>query len=179
MVYAFFAEGLEEIEGLAVVDILRRAGIPTEIVSITNQREVTGSHNITIQADKCIHEINIDEAEILFLPGGIPGTPNLAACQPLMEAVKRFDEKGKYLAAVCAAPTIYGEMGLLEGKKATCYPGFEGKLQGAECVTDKVVTDGNITTAKGMGAAVELGLELIRILQGEDAAESMKEKIIF
>lgn len=179
MVYAFFAEGLEEIEGLAVVDVLRRAGIPTEIISITNQREVTGSHNITIQADKCIHEINIDEAEILFLPGGIPGTPNLAACQLLMEAVKRFDENGKRLAAICAAPSILGEMGILRGKKATCYPGFEGKLQGAECVMDKVVTDGNITTAKGMGAAIELGLELIRILQGEDAAESMKEKIIF
>lgn len=179
MVYAFFADGLEEIEGLAVVDVLRRAGIQTKIVSITDKRAVTGSHGITVMADDCMSEIDIDEAELLFLPGGIPGTPNLAGCQVLMEALQRFYKNGKRLAAICAAPSILGDLGILEGKKATCYPGFEERLKGATCVADKVVTDGTVTTAKGMGAAIELGLELIRLMQGDAAAESMKEKIIY
>lgn len=179
MIYAFFAEGLEEIEGLAVVDVLRRAGIETEIVSITGNRQVTGSHNITIQADKCIQDVDIDRADVIFLPGGMPGTLNLAGCEELMKAVQHFYESGKRLAAICAAPSILGNLGILKGKKATCYPGFEDKLLGAEYCSDKVVTDGTITTAKGMGAAIELGLELIRILQGEEAAEKMKNSIIF
>lgn len=179
MVYAFFADGMEEIEGLAVVDVLRRAGIETQMISITDKREVTGSHNITCYTDECIQNIDIDKADVLFLPGGMPGTLKLAACQPLMEAVQQFYDNGKRLAAICAAPSILGELGILQGKKATCYPGFEDKLKGAEYLTDKVVTDGTVTTGRGMGAAIELGLELVRILKGETAAEELKEKIIF
>ena len=178
LVYAFFAEGFEEIEGLAVVDLLRRADIEIETVSITDRYEVTGSHNITIKTDKIFSEINTDNAEMLFLPGG-PGTPNLAAHDGVVQALRKFDENGKKIAAICAAPGVLGQLGLLNGKKATCFPGYEDKLQGAEYVREKAVTDGNITTARGMGASIELGLELIRILADKETCDEIAGKIQF
>ena len=177
LVYTFLADGSEEVEALAVVDILKRAGIETEIVSIKDTKEVITSHNINIKTDILFEEADFDKADMIFLPGGIPGTPNLAAHSGLMKKIKEFDEQGKFISAICAAPSILGELGLLKYKKATCYPGFEDKLVGAEYTGEKVVTDGNIITAKGLGAAIELGLEIVRILVDESVAKDIAEKI--
>ena len=116
--------------------------------------------------------------DMLFLPGG-PGTPNLAAHEGVVQAVLKFNEDGKNIAAICAAPGVLGQLGVLKGKKATCFPGYEDKLQGAEYVREKAVTDGNITTARGMGASIELGLELIRILADKEKSDEIAGKIQF
>lgn len=177
LVYAFIANGTEEVELLTVVDLLRRADIDTKIVSITEDYEVTGSHKIVIKADMLVKDVDFEAGDMIFLPGGMPGTLNLASCEILMKNVVEYNEKGKRLAAVCAAPSIFGELGLLEGKAASCYPGFEDKLKGAVYKREKAVTDGNITTGRGMGGCIELGLELISLLKGEEAAKDMAEKI--
>lgn len=178
LVYAFLVDGFEEIEALAVVDLLRRAEIEIEMISVTDKKEVTGSHNITIQTDKLYSEVNIEKADLLFLPGG-PGTPNLQKHEGLIQALKQFNDNGKRIAAICAAPSILGELGMLNGKKATCFPGYEDKLIGAELVRDKAITDGNITTARGMGTSIELGLELIRLLDSKEKADDIAETIQF
>ena len=176
-VYAFMAEGFEEVECLSVVDILRRGGVEVTMVSIGEDREVTGSHQITVKADKLFSEVNCKEADLLFLPGGVPGTPNLRAHEGLCQALREAAAEGRRLAAICAAPSILGELHLLEGREATCYPGWEGKLLGAKHVNDGVVTDKNVTTGRGMGYGVDLGLELVRILVDEAASEDLKEAI--
>lgn len=177
MVYAFLATGLEEVECLAVVDILRRGGIEVKLVSVTGELLVTGSHHIAIQADALIEDVDVSKAELLFLPGGVPGTPNLAACETLCAWLKEFDAEGKGLAAICAAPSVLGQLGLLQGKRATCYPGFEDQLTGAAVVGDGVVTDGNVTTARGLGYAIDLGLELVKRLAGAEKAQAIKDAI--
>ena len=176
-VYAFMADGLEEIECLAVVDILRRAGVEIETVSITGDDWITGSHGIRIITDKLWREIEIGGDEVLFLPGGMPGTKYLGEFAPLCEALKKHAAAGGRMAAICAAPSVLGDLGLLQGKKATCYPGFEERLTGAAYVSDGVVTDGNVTTARGMGFAIDLGLELVRLLKSEDEAGNLKAEI--
>lgn len=177
LVYAFLADGFEEIEALAVVDVLRRAKIETKTVSISDKHEVSGSHKIEVKADLLFEEADFEKADLLFLPGGIPGTPNLAAHKGLTEQILRFNEQGKKLAAICAAPSIYGELGLLKEKQATCYPGYEESLKGAVPTEKKVVTAGNITTAKGMGVSIELGLELVRVLDSKEKADDIADKI--
>lgn len=177
MVYAFLATGLEEVECLGVVDILRRAGIEVKLVSVTGESMVTGSHNITIQADALIEKVDFSKADLLFLPGGASGTRNLAACGLLCEQLKVFAAEGKRLAAICAAPSVLGQLGLLEGKRATCYPGWEDRLTGAIHVSDGVVTDGNITTARGLGYAIDLGLELVGRLAGAEVSQQIRDAI--
>lgn len=177
-VNVFFAEGYEEVEALTVVDILRRAGIKTDMVSVTGERAVTGSHGITIQTDKLFEEID-DSAEMIVLPGGIPGTPNLKAHKGLADLISAYNQSGKYIAAICAAPTVYGEMGLLKGRKATCYPGLEDGLVGAEALTDAVVTDGNIITSRGLGTAIDFGLVLTSILLDKGTALNLASKIVY
>lgn len=177
LVYTFLADGFEEIEALAVVDILRRAGIETQMISISEQYKVTGSHGITVLADKLFEEIDLDKGDVLFLPGGIPGTPNLAAHKGLMTKIREFNEKGKRIAAICAAPSILGEIGLLKGKTVSCFPGYEDKLIGATYLREKAITDGNITTGRGMGSAIELGLELVRQLISDEKAIELASKI--
>lgn len=176
-VCTFLAEGYEEVEALAVVDVLRRAGIEVKIVSITGEYLVLSSRGVTIKADALFDDMDYSDIDALFMPGGLPGADNLYNYEPLRALINRFNDKGKRLAAVCAAPGIYGQMGLLDGKKATCYPGFEDRLYGAICVKDRVVTDGNITTSRGMGTSVELGLELVRLLIDEVASEELAKKI--
>ncbi len=176
-VYAFLAEGLEEVECLAVTDVLRRAGVETTLVSIGDRREVVSSHGIRITADALFEEINPDQADILFLPGGMPGTKNLQAHKGLMEALKKASRQGRRIAAICAAPSILGGLGLLKGRTATCYPGFEDSLLGASYTSQGVITDGNITTSRGLGYALDLGLELIRLLQGPQQAERIREAV--
>ena len=159
VVYAFLADGLEEVECLATADVLIRAGVKVKLVSITGKKEVKGAHGFGIHADTLLHEIDPMKADLLFLPGGMPGTKNLMACKPLCDALVQADAAGKRLAAICAAPSILGQLGLLKDKKATCYPGFEDALTGAKLTGAGVVTDGNITTARGLGYALEFQLK--------------------
>lgn len=176
-VYAFLANGLEEVECLAVVDVLRRAGVEVTMVSVTGDREVTGSHQITIKSDALFEEVNTDKADVLFLPGGMPGTSSLKEHQGLAAAIEKANKQGRRLAAICAAPSILGSMGLLKGRTATCYPGFEDQLTGVSYTSQGVVTDGNITTSRGLGYALDLGLELIRLLQGPQLSGKIKSAI--
>ncbi|NLZ81893.1 MAG: DJ-1/PfpI family protein [Clostridiales bacterium] len=176
-VYAFLADGFEEVECLAVVDLLRRANVETSLVSITGKLEVTGAHHINVKADKLFEEIDYKEAEVLFLPGGMPGTKTLSEHKGLKEALLYFHENNKRLAAICAAPSVLGQLGILNGKRATSFPGFEEMLLGAEVVEDSIVVDGNILTGKGMGIVIEFGLELIKLLVDEKTALDIKKSI--
>ena len=176
-VYAFLAEGLEEVECLAVVDVLRRSGVEVTLVSVGETKEIVGSHGIRLTADALFEETNPDQADILFLPGGMPGTKNLQAHQGLAEAIRKAAKQGRRIAAICAAPSILGTMGLLKGRTATCYPGFEDMLEGASYTSQGVITDGNLTTSRGLGHALALGLELIRLLQGPQQAERIREAV--
>lgn len=175
----FLAEGFEEIEGLTVVDILRRAGVDTQMVSITEERMVMGSHNIPVQADICFKDADFSGAELLVLPGGMPGTLNLGACKELTELLVQFYESGRKVAAICAAPSVLGDLGILKGKKAACYPGFEARLTGAEVVFDKVAQDGNVTTSRGMGTAIPFALSLVAQLVSEEKALELKKGIVY
>ena len=177
VVYAFLADGLEEVECLATADVLIRAGVKVKLVSITGKKEVKGAHGFGIHADTLLHEIDPMKADLLFLPGGMPGTKNLMACKPLCDSLVQADAAGKRLAAICAAPSILGQLGLLKDKKATCYPGFEDKLEGVSYTRQGVITDGNITTARGLGYALDLGIELIRLLMGPQHAQMVKDSI--
>ena len=177
LVYTFIAEGFEEVEALMVVDILRRAKIDTVTVSITNKNEVKSSHNIIVKTDKVINDIDFDKADMLFLPGGIPGTPNLAGCKKLTDQILKFNKEGKKLAAICAAPSVFGELGILNGKIVSCYPGYEDKLIGATYKREKVITDGNITTSRGLGTAIDLGLEIVSIFKSKEDADDIAAKI--
>ena len=176
-VYAFMADGLEEIECLAVVDILRRAQVECVTVSITGDDWITGSHGIRIITDALWDEIELTDEDVLFLPGGMPGTKELGEFEPLCRALKSHGAAGGRMAAICAAPSVLGDLGLLEGKKATCYPGFEEHLKGAQYVHDGVVTDGNVTTARGLGFAIDLGLELVGLLKDRETAAQLKAAI--
>ena len=178
-IYVFLADGCEEIEALTPVDLLRRAGEDVCTVSIMGRKEVTGSHKITILADETIEEGEFDDGDMLVLPGGMPGTLNLAGNETLAALIRSYDDQEKKLAAICAAPSILGVMGILKDKNAVCFPGFEEKLAGANVLDVPAVTDKNVTTGRGMGAATDFALELIRVLQGEDKAKEMAEKIVF
>ena len=175
----FLADGFEEIEGLTVVDILRRAGVETRTVSITEQKLVTGSHQIPVTADCCIGDTDFSEAELLVLPGGMPGTRCLGACKELTDLLLKFFREGKKVAAICAAPGVLGGLGILDGKKAVCYPGFEDQLKGAEVLFEQVVRDGNVTTSRGMGTAIPFALDLVSQLVSEEKAQELKAGIIY
>ena len=176
-VYAFLAEGFEETEAVAVIDVMKRGGIDVVMVSINDNTIVKGVHGINIEADDVIDNIDIDNADMLFLPGGVPGTPNLAACKKLEEALLKYNSEGKRLSAICAAPSVLGQLGILKGKEAACYPGWEDKLTGATHKNVNVVTSDNISTGKGMGAAIDLGLEIVKIFCGEDKAVEVGKAI--
>ena len=177
MVYFFIAEGFEEIEALCPLDILRRAGIEATTVGI-GSREIVGAHGITVKCDMCDAEFCDDSAEMIFLPGGMPGTLNLAASKAVIDAIRSAYDRNAYIAAICAAPSILGDMGLLSGKQAVCYPGFEDRLTGAKIPDRKVVLDGKILTAKGMGAATEMGLKIVEIFKGKTAADDLCRAVI-
>ena len=175
----FFANGYEEIEALTVVDLTRRAGIETWMVAITDEKSVTGSHGITVSMDKILNEVDFNEVDMIVLPGGMPGTLNLEACEPLMEKVKEFDANGKYISAICAAPTVFGHLGLLKGKKACCYPSMEDGLVGAEVIYEPTAVADHILTSRGMGTAIDFGLQIIARFQGQEAADEMAGKIVY
>lgn len=178
-VYVFFAEGFEEIEALTVVDLLRRADVSVKMTGISGEGSVTGSHGICVGMDTSIDEVSLEEAAMLVLPGGMPGTKHLGACEKLTALLKKADEQKIRIGAICAAPSVLGDLGLLRGKKAVCYPGFEERLAGAEVLREPVVTDGHITTGRGMGAAIPFGLEMISCLKSEEESGRIGEAIIF
>jgi len=169
----------EEIEGLTVVDVVRRAGIAIDMISITGKKEVAGAHGITFAADVLAEEADFDSYDGIVLPGGMPGTRYLGECRPLTELLLQFFREGRKVAAICAAPSVLGGLGILEGKKAACYPGFEDKLKGAEVVFDQVVRDGNVTTSRGMGTAIPFALDLVSQLVSEEKAQELKTGIIY
>lgn len=175
----FLADGFEEIEALTVVDLLRRANIEISTVSIMGRKNVTGSHNITVEADSLLEETDFDSLDMLILPGGMPGTTNLADCKALTDKIKEFDENDKMLCAICAAPTVFGKLGILKGKKACCFPGREDDLLGADVQTSSVTRDGHFITSRGMGTAIDFGLAIIEHYQGSGAATSMASKIVY
>lgn len=176
-VNVYLADGFEEVEGLTVVDLLRRAGIETDMVSIMGRKEITGARKIPVLADKLFEEQ--DDPDVIVLPGGMPGTLHLKAHEGLADLIRKADKEGKLLAAICAAPTIYGEMGLLEGKNATCYPGMEDKLLGANWQEQSVVVDGNFVTSRGVGTAIAFALTLVTILKDEETAKSLANSIVY
>ena len=177
MVYFFIAEGFEEIEALCPLDLLRRAGVEVKTVGIGGNK-ITGAHGITVMTDISDAEFSYDAPEMIFLPGGMPGTLNLEASDVVRSAIEKANADGAYIFAICAAPMILGEMGLLSGKEAICYPGFEEKLIGAKISDKTVVLDGKIATAKGMGVALEFGLLAVSILCGEDTAKDLRSAVI-
>lgn len=177
--YLFLATGFEEVEALTVLDILRRGGVECAMVSVTGDYDVTSSHAVTVRADLLFDEKDLTDGDMLILPGGIPGTPNLKAHAGLAKLIHTYKDAGKYLAAVCAAPTVYGEMGLLEGRNATCYPGKEEGLKGASHKTDKVVVDGQFITSRGMGTCIDFGLTLLTLLDSKEKADEIAGKIVY
>ncbi|MDR2654769.1 MAG: DJ-1/PfpI family protein [Oscillospiraceae bacterium] len=173
MVYVFLAEGFEEIEAVATIDILRRAGIDVVTVGI-GSNVITGAHGITVSTTIEDASLNGDEFDMAVLPGGTPGIYNLAKSRTVKKILRRAIKEDKYIAAICAAPSILGQNGWLKGKKAVCYPGFESALEGAEIVDQPVVTDGKIITSKGAGTAMEFGFTLVSILCGGETANKIR-----
>jgi 4-methyl-5(b-hydroxyethyl)-thiazole monophosphate biosynthesis len=179
MIYVFLAEGFEEIEALTPVDLLRRAGKQVLIVGVGGM-EITGRSNIRVSAGIEASEIEFsDELEMIVLPGGMPGVTNLEASDAVRAAIKFCVEKEKYIAAICAAPSILGKFGLLNNMRATCYPGFEKFLEGAEICKSGVVTDGQFITANGAGKSIAFALKLIEVLCGEDKANEISRSICY
>lgn len=176
--YIFFAEGFEEIEAITPVDVLRRAGIDVTTVSITDKLQVIGSHNIEITTDAILDDIKDIQADMLILPGGLPGAENLNKSIELKQMIHNYSGKGKSIAAICAAPMILGGMGILKDKKVTCYPGFEKYLKGAEVSTNSVESSSNIITGQGVGAAMKFALELVSHLTDKQTAKELAKKMV-
>ncbi|MDD2981592.1 MAG: DJ-1/PfpI family protein [Hespellia sp.] len=176
-VCVFLADGYEEIEALTVVDILRRAGIDTKMVSISDEKKVVSSHKIAVEADTTFDAMNFSETQMLVLPGGIPGTPNLQAHEGLTDLLKEFYANGKYIAAICAAPSIFGALGFLKGRKACSHSSREDKLEGATVVRDSVVVSDHIIMSRGMGTAIDFALKMVEILDGQEKAEEISRAI--
>ena len=178
MVYVHFAEGFEEIEAITVVDVLRRAGIETVSVSVTGDKTVRGAHDISVITDILFEDADYNSCEMIVLPGGMPGSENLFAHSGLTSAIKSFAEEKKYLAAICAAPMVFGKLGILKGKNATSYPGFEEHLAGAKATGGKIVIDGNIITSKGPGTSIEFSFALVGILKNKEEAARLRKGMI-
>ena len=174
----FFGERFEEIEALAVVDILRRGGYDVETVSVSSTHHVRGSHGVEIKTDLIIAEIRLSSYDVLVLPGG-PGHTNLEKCSSLMKYVKKFPTEGKYIAAICASPSIFGRAGLLEGKKATCFPGYEGELKGATYTGAEAEIDGYVITGRSAGCATQFALKIIEAVDGKEAAAKVADSIYY
>lgn len=173
MVYVFLANGFEEMEALTPVDMLRRAEIEVKTVAVAEQA-VVGAHSIPVFADMTKYDISLDDdLEAVILPGGMPGTVNLEHSEAVQKALAYMNAKGRLICAICAAPSVLGHAGLLQGKKATCFPGFEEQLDGAEVVDVPAVKDGNIITSRGAGTAIEFSAEIISALRGEEAAKKV------
>lgn len=177
--YIFLAEGFEEVEAMTPVDLLRRAGVEVTIVSVTGNRLVCGARQITVQADVLFEDADFSDADLLILPGGMPGTTHLKEHKGLAELLEAEDKNGTYLAAICAAPSVFGGLGLTEGKKASIYPGMEDALVGANVSFDPVSVDGHLVTSRGVGTAIPFALKLVELLCDAKKAEEIGKSIVF
>jgi 4-methyl-5(b-hydroxyethyl)-thiazole monophosphate biosynthesis len=176
--YVFLAEGFEETEAVGIIDILRRGQLVVEVVSISDNKIVRGAHQIDILADSLFSENDFEDAQMLILPGGMPGTTNLNNFEPLKQLLKQFEAAQKPLAAICAAPLVFGGLGILRDKNAICYPGCEDKLLGATIVNEKVVVSGNVITSLGVVSVVEFGIAIVRKLQGDEMADRVAAALL-
>lgn len=180
-VAVFLADGFEEVEALAVVDLCRRAGLNTPMISIMGDKEVTGSHGIKVLADMLLEELDFDGVDMLMLPGGLKGTQRLENCSLLTEKIKEFDADGKLISAICAAPTVFAHLGLLKDRESCCYPSMEEHLVKGEAVVSQeaVEVSDHITTSRGMGTAMELGLAIVERFQGREAANELARTVVY
>jgi 4-methyl-5(b-hydroxyethyl)-thiazole monophosphate biosynthesis len=178
MIYVHLADGFEEIEALTVVDVLRRAGSNVRTVSMEEGKMGRGAHDITVAADLMFAEADYQACEMIVLPGGQPGTANLAKHEGLAKQLNAFAQNGKWIAAICAAPIVLGRLSLLKGKRATSYPGTKEQLVGAVYSEDRVVRDGRIITSRGPGTAMEFSLELVKLLKGEQTVAVLKSSML-
>lgn len=174
----FLATGFEEIEAVSIIDVLKRGEVEIDIVSVSGNELVEGSHGIAIKSDQLFYDIDFSEYDLLILPGGMPGTINLSKHEGLCSLLKEFDEYEKNIAAICAAPTILGKLNLLKGKKATCYPGYEDELVGSILINSDVVKDGNIITGKGAGVAIKFSLEILKLYKDTYFIEKLRQSLI-
>ena len=173
------ADGFDEIEALTVVDLLRRAQIFVDTVSATEEYTVHGAHGINVQTEDLFDEVNFVESDMIVLPGGMPGTTHLNEHAGVRRVVKDFYEEGKYVAAICAAPTVLGNLGILKGKRITCYPTVENQIQGAVITRLPAQVDGNIITGRGAGTAIDFALKLIEVLAGPEKAKEIRDGILY
>lgn len=178
-IYEFIANGSEEIEALTTVDVLRRAGLELITVSISGSECIDGAHGVTIKCDTTIEEADLSDADMLLLPGGLPGATNLLEHNDVREALMKQAEKGGKIGAICAAPMVLGDLGLLNGKKATCYPGFEKYLTGAEYTHDVYTIDGNIITGEGPAATLPYAYAIAEMFAGKEVADGLREGMMF
>ena len=178
-VSVILADGFEEIEALTVVDLLRRAQIFVDTVSATEEYTVHGAHGINVQTEDLFDEVNFVESDMIVLPGGMPGTTHLNEHAGVRRVVKDFYEEGKYVAAICAAPTVLGNLGILKGKRITCYPTVENQIQGAVITRLPAQVDGNIITGRGAGTAIDFALKLIEVLAGPEKAKEIRDGILY
>lgn len=179
MIYVHLANGFEEIEALTIVDLLRRADLQVQTVSITGDKKVMGTHGIPVEADILYQEADYEQCEMIVLPGGLPGADYLGEHEGLTKHIRCFAENDKYLAAICAAPMVFGAQGILEGKKATIYPGMEDRLIGAEPQNEKVVVDGKIITSRGPATAMPFAIKLVELLKGKPAAADLAKGLLW
>ena len=175
----FMADGCEEIEGLTVVDIVRRAKMDITMISVNGKREVTSSHDVTFLADAVAEEVDYDAFDGIVLPGGMPGTLQLGDHERVNGIIREFAEQKKLVAAICAAPSVLGAAGILEGKTAVCHPGFEGELKGANVIYENVAVDENIITSRGMGTAFDFGLAIVSYFMDDEVVADVRTHMIY
>lgn len=174
----FLAVGFEEIEAVSTIDVLRRGGMEVDIVSVSGNQDVEGSHGIIIKSDKLFFDVDYSDYDVLVLPGGMPGAENLMKHEGLSALLQEFGDQDKKLAAVCAAPMVLGELSLLEGRDAICYPGFEEHLKGAHISFRSIVRDGNVVTGKGAGVAMDFGLEILKWFMPANEVAKLRENMM-
>ena len=178
MVYVHLAEGFEEVEATTIVDLLRRAEIEVKTVSIMDDKLVTGAHGMSLQADLLFEEADYDTCEMIVLPGGLGGVESILGCQAALDAVKRAWDGGKYVAAICAGPTVLAKLGITAGRRATCYPGCETQMPGPEYTPVQAQQDGKLITGQAPGASFAFGLKLLAALRGEQTAADVAEGMV-
>ncbi len=174
-----FATGFEEVEALMTVDLLRRGGVDVKLASITEDMTVCGSHSIQVGMDTTLAQVDMKQMDAVLIPGGMPGTRNLGKDDAVCQALIDMNGEGKLVGAICAAPSVLGACGILDGKRATCYPGYEDQLGGGIFVDEMVVADGNVVTSRGLGTSMEFGFKLLELLVSKEKAEEVRESIVF
>ena len=178
-VYQFMADGFEDIEALIPVDVLRRGGVDIQTVSITDSNIVESAHGVQMVTDLIFEEADLSDADLLMLPGGMPGALNLNEHEGLKKALVAQAEAGKMVSAICAAPMVLGGLGILRGKRATCYPGFEDELKGATCTGALVEVDGQFITGKGPAAVFEFGYAIVEMMKDKATADALRQGMLW